>query len=185
MLGFFAHVRTRVGTPVGLRIQAFPFQEIVLDELQVGVVAELLMTKRSRYCPNTGLRMIELINVVTYACPVETSPGGCSETLLLGRQRQEPHVGPAYERYEMTERRCRPVDTTAAGLLRARGKQSTATSSGCRGPHASREVPGQEAEAEAEAEELGDSYLAFQEIVAASANDQKTSCSMRATAAPR
>ncbi len=31
-----------------------------------------------------GLRMIELINVVTYAWPVETSACGCSETLALG-----------------------------------------------------------------------------------------------------
>jgi hypothetical protein len=85
----------------------------------------------------------------------------------------------------MTERRCRPVDTAAAGLLRARGKRSTATSSGCRGRRASPGFPSREAEAEAEAEGLGDSCLASQEIVAASANDQKTSWSMRATAAPR
>ncbi len=28
--------------------------------------------------------MIELINVVTYACPFETNAEGCSETLELG-----------------------------------------------------------------------------------------------------
>ena len=41
--GFFAHVGPFVGPPVGRRVQATGRQEIVLDELQIGVVAQLLM----------------------------------------------------------------------------------------------------------------------------------------------
>src|SRR6516165_10674865 len=38
-----AHSRTWIGTSVGVRVQACAAEEVVLDELQVGVVAERLM----------------------------------------------------------------------------------------------------------------------------------------------
>ena len=48
--------------------------------------------------PQQGLRMIELISVVTYAWPVETSAGGCSETLPLGTI-QETFGRPQFARF--------------------------------------------------------------------------------------
>src|SRR5205823_5246410 len=43
----------------------------------------------------SALRMIALINPVTYVCPALTSPGGCSETAALGTIHETAGSAPA------------------------------------------------------------------------------------------